>query len=256
MQGDAEKTKKKRRKKKSKFGYYLYAVVILVLTITNITIATLLITYVQQIHVTGNEISKESDIVAWIREDPLTANSLYTLWKFKSGSRKINMPVYLERVDVSLKTPWKVQVKVEEKQIIGCVVSEGAYVYFDIDGLVLKKTTEYTETIPLIEGIQVKDTQQFKTMQVDNEKVFSYIVSITEGIENKKNKLRPERIVWEEDSMNLYFGDICAKLGKSNFDEKLTELPALLEKAEGKQGTFHMEHYTKENKSVSFEKNT
>ena len=251
MKRDTEKTRK-RRKKKSKFGYYLYAVVILVLTIANITVATLLVTYVQQVQVKGNVNSKEKEIVAWVREDPLTANSLYTLWKFKSGS--YTLPIYLESVNVSLKAPWKVQVNVAEKQIIGCIISDGSYVYFDAEGLVLKNTSTYEQEVPIIEGIKADNTLQYETMQVDNKKVFSYIVDITEGM--RKNELHPERIVWEEDSMNLYFGGICAKLGKTNFDEKLVELPALLEKVPEESGTFHLEHYTKENTRISFEKNT
>ena len=85
MQEDTKGKKKKRRKKKSKFGYYLYAVTVLLLTIINITLAALLLTQVQGIEVKGAKYSQESDVVAWIEEDPLTINSLYTLWKFKFG---------------------------------------------------------------------------------------------------------------------------------------------------------------------------
>lgn len=253
MQGDTEgKGKKKRRKKKSKFGYYLYAVVILVLTITNITLATLLLTYVQTIQVSGNENSQKSEIVSWIKEDPLTANSLYTLWKFKSGS--YTLPIYLKDIEVSLSAPWKVNAKVTEKQIIGCFMIENQYIYFDEEGLVLKKSAEYQEGIPVIEGVQVEDTKQFAYLNVDNEKVFSYIVSITEEV--SKNDLHPDRLVWDEESMNLYFENICVRLGKLNFDDKVSELPPILEYLEGESGILHMEHYTEGNKSVSFEKNT
>ena len=76
----------KRRKKKSKFGYYLYAIVVLVLTITNVTLAVLLLTHVQTTNVSGTKISSEDEIRAWIAEDPLTVNSLYTFFKYKFGS--------------------------------------------------------------------------------------------------------------------------------------------------------------------------
>ena len=111
MQEDTKAKQKKRRKKKSKFGYYLYAVTVLLLTIINITLAALLLTQVQAIDVSGTKNSQESEIVAWIEEDPLTINSLYTLWKFKFGH--YTLPVYLEDVDVSLKAPWRVNVKVQ-----------------------------------------------------------------------------------------------------------------------------------------------
>lgn len=249
MQGEKEERKRKKRKKKSKFGYYLYAVVILLLTITNITLATLLLTYVQNIRVSGNKNSQSSEIIAWIKEDPMTVNSLYTLWKFKSGS--YTLPVYLEDVDVKLSAPWSVKVDVTEKQVIGCVMDGNAYVYFDAEGLVLQKSSQYEEGIPLIEGMEVKDTKQFKKIEVENKKVFSYIVDVTKEIE--KNQLSPDRIAWEEDSMNLYFEQICVRLGKSNFEKKVVQLPPIIEKVEGKKGTFHLEHYTSDSKNISFE---
>ena len=250
MQGETEGKKKKRRKKKSKFWYYVYAVTILLLTITNITLATLLMTHVQSVQVTGNVNSKKNEILAWIGEDTMTNNSLYMLWKFKSGSYKL--PVYLEDASVSLKAPWKVRVKVAEKRIIGCVFIENEYVYFDEEGLVLKKTSEYEKGVPLIEGIQVEDADRFAYLTVDDEKVFSYIVNLTEEVE--KSKLSPDRIVWEDEGLNLYFEQICVRLGKSNFNEKVLHLPPILEKLEGQSGVLQMEHYTSDSKNISFQK--
>ncbi len=254
MPGETKGTKHKKRKKK-KFGYYLYAVVILVLTITNITLAALLLTYVQKWNVTGNELISEGEITAWVQEDPLTVNSLYTLWKFETGS--YNLPIYLEDVSVSLKAPWEVRLQVTEKKIIGCIVEGESYVYFDEEGLVLAKSSEYWEGIPFIEGLALEPAEQYGYLQAENEKVFSYIVNVTKEIE--KQELAPDRIVWGEDSMNLYFGDICAKLGRSGFDEKVMQLPMVLEKLEEKgetAGVLHLEHYTSDSKSISFEKNT
>lgn len=253
MQGETEERKSKRRKKKkkSKFGYYLYAVVILILTITNVTLATLLLTYVQSIQVTGTEYSKQSEIVTWIKEDFKTTNSLYMLYKYKSGS--YTMPVYLEDVKVSLTAPWKVKVTVAEKQVVGCLIDDGSYVYFDEEGLVLRKTTKYEENIPIIEGIQIEKAEKYKKLQVNDEKIFERFVSITKELE--ENELSPERFVWEDGSMNLYFEQVCVQLGKSNFDEKVMQLSPILEKLEGKSGTLHLEHYTEDSTSISFEEN-
>ena len=244
----------KKRRKKSKFGYYLYAIVVLVLTVVNISLATLLLTHVQTMNVSGNELGTKNEIVAWIKEDPLTVNSLYTYWKFKAGAYE--MPAYLEDVKVSLKAPWEVQVDVKEKSIIGCVEADGAFVYFDEEGLVLKKTTEYGDDIPLIEGLEVQGAKQFEYLQTENEKVFAYIVNATKEIE--KHEIVPDRIVWEEDSMDLWFAEICVKLGKTGFDEKVIHLPPILEELqqrEEKKGILHMEHYTSDSKNISFEKN-
>lgn len=241
----------RKKRKKSKFGYYLYAVVVLLLTIINITLATLLLTYVQDIRVEGTENSQQSAIVSWIQEDPLTVNSLYTLFKFKTGA--YTLPVYLEDVKVSLSAPWKVKVEVTEKQIIGCLINNDSYIYFDEEGLVLEKSAEYKESVPLIEGLEVENANKYEVLQVSNEKVFNYFVNVTEQI--KKNELSPDRIVWEDDSMNLYFEQVCVQLGKSNFEVKVIQLTPILEKLEGKSGTLHLEHYTSGSSSISFEEN-
>ena len=248
MPGDSNERKTK-RKKKSKFGVYLYAITIIVLTVVNLTIAMLLLTHVQNIQVVGNELSKKEDIIAWIREDKFTTNSLYTTLKFKTGSYKL--PIYLKSATVRLTAPWKIKVKVEEKEIIGSVVEGNEYVYFDEEGLVLKKGFEYDASVPIIEGLQVEEAEQFQYLKVENKKVFSYIVEITKEIQ--KNKLNPDHIVWAEDSMNLHFGEISARLGKSNFGKKIVELSAIIEKLEGKHGIIYMEHYT--SGRISFKEN-
>ena len=250
MHEDTKGKKKRRRKKKSKFGYYLYAVTVLLLTIINITLAALLLTQVQGIEVKGTKYSKKEDIVSWIEEDPLTINSLYTLWKYKFGH--YTLPVYLEDVEVSLTAPWKVKVKVQEKQMIGCMLLDNSYVYFDAEGLVLKAGSEYDAEIPLIEGLKVKEAELFEYLDVENQKVFSYIVKVTEEV--AESNLSPDRLVWEDDSMNLYFEQVCVKLGKSNFAEKILQLPPILSELEGKHGTLQMEHYTEDSTSISFEK--
>ena len=70
-----------------------------------------------------------------------------------------------------------------------------------------------------------------------------------------KNELKPHRIVWEDEGMSLYYNDIRVKLGKSNFGDKLMELPPILEKLEGKSGILQMEHYSSDSKTISFKEN-
>lgn len=241
---------KKRRKKKSRFGYYLYAVIMLILTLANITVATFLLTYVQDIQVTGTEYSEEQDVIDWIEEDPLTANSIYAGLKYKLGS--YTLPTYLESVSVGWNAPWKLWVKVQEKEIIGCILSDNVYVYFAEDGTVLVKGSDIIDGIPVVEGLEAENIKLYEKLEIGNEKVFSYVISISE--EMKQVELSPNRLVWEDDSMNLYFDEICVQLGKLNFDEKLIQLPPILEELEGRKGTLHLEHYNEMSSSISFEK--
>ena len=242
--------REQRRKKKSKTAYYLYAIVVLLLTIVNITLSILLVTHVQGIQVSGTVYSTSNEIVKWIKEDSKTKNSIYTLWKFKTG--KYTLPVYMQDIKVSLSAPWKVNAVVTEKEVVACTLMDDVYVYFDKEGLVMKRSSLYDESILCVEGLGVEKAERFTYLEIENEKIFKYVVTITTEI--KKANLQPDKVAWEDDSINLYFDDVCVKLGKTNFSEKISELPPILEKLQGKSGVLQMEHYNSDSTGISFEK--
>ena len=248
---ETEREPKKRRKKKKKFGYYLYAIVMLVLIIANITIATFLLTYVQKIKVTGTKYSTDSQIVSLVKKDPLTVNSIYAVLKYKLVPEEL--PAYLENMKVGWDMPWGLHIKVEEKQVIGGILTSDAYIYFSEDGTILAKGEEALDGVIVVEGVDTKKTALYEKIELEDEKIISYVVRISEEL--KKLELTPDRIVWEEDSMNLYFKEICVQLGKLNFDEKLVQVPPILQELEGKKGILHLEHYNEMSTSISFEEN-
>lgn len=248
MREEREERTRKKKKKKNKIGYYLYAVIVLLLAIVIIVIATLLLTHVQKIEVTGTVYSEKQAIIDWVKEDPYTSNSIYGFWKFKTGMYQ--KPEYLETVDAGIAVPWVLNVKVKEKQIAGCMIVGSEYIYFDREGLVLLKRAEPLEGYPVVEGVEAGEPKLYKKLEVENEKVFSYIVELTEEL--KLQNLQPERIEWESDSMNLHFGGVTVRLGKNNFEEKLLQLPPILEKLEGKTGVLKMEYYNETSTSISF----
>lgn len=240
---------KKRRKKKSRFGYYLYAIVMLLLTIANVLVALFLFTYVQRTEIKGTKYTEETEIKEWFEADPYTKNSLYAVAKHKFAQPEI--PVYLESVNVGWQAPWALRITVQEKPIAGCVLLEQNYVYFAEDGTVMMMGAEVLEGIPIVEGMQVSNASLYEKLEFDAEKVFTYVVNISKQL-RENEELKPDRLVWEEDSMNLYFGDICVCLGKINFEEKLVELPPALEALEGKKGKLHLEHFGEMSKNFSF----
>ena len=239
-----------KRRKKSKLGNYLYAFTVLILLIAIILSAAFVLTFVQKIEITGVKYSNEEEILSCIKEDSYTMNSIYTYWKYKTGG--FTFPASVESTDLSFRAPWELQLSIQEKQIVGCILVNENYVYFAEDQTVMQKRKDALEGIPVVEGLQVGMIEVLKPLSVENEKVFSYIKNISKEI--NANKLSPDRIVWEEDSMNLYFEGIRVQLGKTNFDEKVVQLPPILSELEGQEGTLHMEHYSDVSTSISFEK--
>lgn len=244
-----KRTRKKKKKKKSRIGYYLYAVVVMILTTAILLLSVLLLFHVQKIEVEGTKYSEEKQISDWIQEDPYTSNTIYAFCKFKMSAYE--KPVYLERVDVGFSAPWILRIKVKEKEIAGGIAMEGGYVYFAKDNTVLVRGTELLEGIPVVEGVAAEQTELYQKLDYkENPKVFFYIRELTKQL--KKTELKPERILWDGESMNLYFQGVCVRLGKGSFDEKLIQIPPILEKLEGKTGVLKMEYYSETSTSISF----
>jgi len=177
-------------------------------------------------------------------------NSLYTFWKHKAGG--FTFPDTVEHVKISFGAPWELKVSVKEKKIVGSILSGQQYVYFSEDRTIIWQGSEMLDGIPVVEGLAVGTVTEGEPLQIENEKVFSYIINISKEIQ--KNKLSPDRIVWEEDSMNLHFEGIKVQLGKTNFDDKLVQIPPILAKLEGQTGVLHLEHYSGVSTGISFEK--
>lgn len=238
------------RRKKKGFGYYLYAFLAFGLFIANTVMLLMLIFHVQEIEVTGNETAQTSEIISWIKEDEYTANSVYALWKFSNYRGEI--PEYLEEVKVRMVLPWKLRVTVQEKQAIAVLAEEDGYVTFDREGLVLARTTEMPENLPVVEGIYSGDVQVYEEIPVEDKNVFAYVDELIEELE--RLDLMPDRLLWDEDGMSAYYEKVYVKFGKSGFGDKVLQLSAILGELEGKKGTLHLEHYNETNESITFEK--
>ena len=138
-----------------------------------------------------------------------------------------------------MKAPWKIQVNVQEKQVVGCIQEGKAYVYFDQDGLMMRKTTSREKGIPVVEGIKAKNTGQFEYLKVDNEKIFSYIVNLTKEVKEKKLKFtykgQKEYETIEEEIANLEekIEELESSMGKFASDfVKLNQITKEKEEAE------------------------
>ena len=246
---------KQRKSKKKGFWYYLYAVVILFLTNANIALSVLLLTHVQNIEVDGTKYSKQGAIVEWFQEDTFTKNSLYSLWKIKTGAYEL--PVYLDKIDIRFNALWDICLEVEEKEIIAGVCINNTYVYFDKEGLVMTIEQEPLDGYVMIEGILSNQEQeiqikQFEKLEIEEEHVFEIIYKFVKSLE--KQNLSPDKIVWDNGSMNLMFDQIKVLLGRNNFDDKLAQIPPIMEGEElqGKAGTLYLENYNEVGDSITF----
>ena len=234
--------------KTNKKGHKIYALVVIILGLAIIAVSILLLFYVQKIEVTGNEYTKNQDIIDTVEEDKYAVNSLYVMWKYHFSNYK--RPGSIESMKVGLKNPWTVKFTVKEKKIVGYVYDDEGYVYFDKEGTVVLKGSEFIEGTPCIEGIDVSNSEIYKPLKSGDKKLFESILEVTSLV--KKFELTPDRIVCADDGIHLYFGQVCVSLGTKITTEKIAQISPILEKIAGQSGTLHLERYEKEGDSITF----
>lgn len=238
----------KRRRKRKKKNHRVYAFVVLILAIAIVVVAFNLLFYVQKIEVSGNDYTDASVITESVQQDKLSFNSLYLLAKYRFTDPKL--PASLDSMKVSLTSPWSLKVTVKEKEIIGYVQEDTKYAYFDKDGRIVLESTELRDGVPGIEGLSASNIKLYQKMKVKSSKLLKAILNV--AVEVKNYNLTPDRITCADNEIEMYFGDICVKLGDDVTTEKMAQISPILAKLTGKSGVLHLEHYENDSNVITF----
>lgn len=238
----------KHRKVQKKRKYGLYALLVGLIAAAILALSVFLLFHIQKIEVTGIEMLTQQEVSDWVKSDTMSGNSLYVLWKSKFRPDKL-LPM-MKSAEISMKNPWTIKVKIEEHKLLGRILYENEYAYFDEEGTVLKKQTESIPGIPLVEGLGVKKVVLNHKVKAENRKVFSYVIQVGKVVE--KWELSPEKIVFNGTEATLHFGTIAVNIGDENFDDRVAQITPILEKLQGKSGTVHLENFTMQSTLISF----
>ena len=238
----------KHRKVQKKRKYGLYALLVGLIAAAILALSVFLLFHIQKIEVTGIEMLTQQEVSDWVKSDTMSGNSLYVLWKSKFRPDKL-LPM-MKSAEISMKNPWTIKVKIEEHKLLGGILYENEYAYFDEEGTVLKKQTESIPGIPLVEGLGVKKVVLNHKVKAENRKVFSYVIQVGKVVE--KWELSPEKIVFNGTEATLHFGTIAVNIGDENFDDRVAQIAPILEKLQGKSGTVHLENFTMQSTLISF----
>lgn len=222
---------------------------------------------VQEVVVSGNSIYTSKDIQNAVMQDGLCKNTLYLLWKYKDDSKVQEELPFLSSVEVTMQTPFRVEIRVYEKPEVGYFLSGTDYVYYDMDGLIVEISKKLRENIPKISGVSIKKPQRYEKLPVVETGVeteestaeetktgalFEEIVGISRIL--NKNGLSPKEIKFDEDQeIILYFEKMRVKLGSSSdMEEKIAALKSVYEKVKGMEGVLHMEDFTMDAQTITF----
>ena len=237
---------KKKTKRKS---HRLYAFVVLLLAAAILVLSVLVLFYVQQIKVEGNEYCTDQQIVDTVRSDKYSINTLYIAGKYAIGKGK-SLPC-LESIHVSLSAPWTLKVTVREKPIVGYLENKDNYAYFDKEGMVVSMSPTLIEGLPCIEGVSMKDIKLYSRLETDDSKIFEEILETSQ--EAVKQEISADRIVCRGDEIYLDIGKIYVNLGNQVSSDQIAQIPPILEKLGGQEGTLHLENYSESSDTTTFD---
>lgn len=239
-----------RKKKKKKKKHKLYAFVVLLFGFAIIALTLFIVFHIQKIEVKGNKYCSTEEIAKTVQNDQYSVNSLYVLGKYALGYGK-ELPC-LDSMKISMSRPWVLKVTVKEKPIVGYMQDgKGTYYFFDKEGLVVLTSTMAMDGIPLVEGMDVDTLELYKKMKSQNSRIFTEILETSQ--EMQKYKLSVDKIVCKKDRIYVYIANVCVSLGKNVTSEKIAQLPVIIEKLEGKEGTLHLENFSDGRKTITFD---
>ena len=204
---------------------------------------------VDKVEVTGNSYYTEEEIKQLVMGE--NNNSLYLVFLYDYLDGK-EIP-FVDSVEVSMKAPNHIKIRVYEKTMIGYVQYMGSNLYFDKDGTVVESSGEILQGVPCIKGLKFDTLTLYQPLNVSNKDIFDILLSITQMM--KKYELEPDAITLQKDGEEiiLTFANVRINLGNGkNMDQKAARIQSLLPDLEDKSGVLHMEEYTNESTNISF----
>ena len=241
--------KKKRKPASGKLKVLLAFCIVALIMMTGIIIGQC---QIEEIIINGNITYTKDEVETSVRENCIDNTVFYTV--LSCFSKNAYLP-FIEELDVTFLGKNKILVEVEEKMRAGMIQEMSEFCYFDKDGTLLETSSVRIKDVPLITGLQMNECVLNEKIEPKEEDVFPVILKMAQLIikyeipvsEIQFHTLSDIRI--RSNSIWVDFGDI------TELDAKMAELPSILNSLYGKQGELNMEHFSEDNKVISFKSN-
>lgn len=204
---------------------------------------------VEKVSVEGNVHYTKEEIEDMVIKDRLSANSIYLSIKYRN--KEIRDIPFIEKMSVRVDSPNSITIRVYEKSVAGYVEYMGRYMYFDREGIVVESSGTKTSGVPQVTGIDFDHVVLYEPLPVEDPAIFSEVLSITQML--SKYEIVTDKIFFnDENEITLYFGNVRARLGKNNLEEKVMRLQQILPNLEEETGVLDMQNYSDDRKNVTF----
>lgn len=245
----------KRRKKKKQRRRVLRVILPTVLLVAALgTVMVWKVFVVRDVEVEGNEIYPAEQIENWVLDDEYSWSSLYVVLKNKFHKQE-EIP-FVDSMEISLRSPSKIRIRVIEKGVLGYVYipSLGKNAYFDKDGFVVELSGQVIEGTIKITGLAVDQAMLYEKLNLDDSRILRTLLNLTQLL--KKYERIPETIYVQGDSVLLSYGNIQVSVGSgSSLNEKLLRMDQILPQLEGQTGTLHLENWSESGSDIYFKIN-
>ncbi len=225
-------------------------VLVVALIITIMVIGVYFGFRVVQINYSGNKHYTKEEMDDYIFGTSNPNALIYYLF----GDKKKTIP-FIQKYDVEIKWPDKLDIIVYEKPIVGYINYMGCNMYFDKDGMVVESSSKTYSGVPEIAGLTFKSIVLDSKLDVGNDEVFSRILDITQAFD--KYELDVKKVYFDSSyNVTLYVGDVKVILGSCEESmDKLYTLKQMYDKLDGLKGTLYMDNYDGNSSSIIFKKN-
>lgn len=241
----------RRKKKKRKNILQVILGILIVLALAVLIIFTVF--KVKNVEVEGNKLYDAKVIEKAVLNDEYSWNSLYVFLKYKFVNTS-EVP-FVDTMEISLKDPQTLHIKVYEKGIMGYLYlsSINKNVYFDKDGIVTELSDRVIEDTPQILGIDCKKVVQYEKLPIGSKRL-KQLLTLTQSL--KRNDLIPDSITYGvENEPVLTYGPVKVSMGSLEFlTQKVERLAKIKPQLQGMEGTLHLENWTEETTNIVFDK--
>lgn len=209
--------------------------------------------HIRQADVTGNEFYTADEIKKMVMSDSMAENSIYLTWKYSQEDAAQNLP-FLNGIEVSMVSPYHVEIRVYEKKIAGYIMYSGSRVYFDTDGSVVEVSAKERDNVVPFSGISISQPKAGESLPVTDDAFFKDITQAAGYIQQLETK--PDEAHFDDkQELILYFGSSRVLMGSSSYlEKKFALLEQIIPQMEGMSGTLHMEAYVPGTTTFSFKK--
>lgn len=174
---------------------------------------------------------------------------IYTLF----GKKNKNIP-FIQKYDVEVTWPNKMNVAVYEKAIVGYISYMGCNMYFDKDGIVVESSTDLYENVPQIDGLKFDSIVINTKLDVGNADIYNTILDLIQSFD--KYDINVDKVYFDASyNITLYMGDVKVSLGSSkDFTDRLFELKQLSSRFGTLKGTLYLDDYNGDESSIIFKR--